>query len=206
MIAEPLEEQYRQAQSLESIGQLAAGIAHEINTPIQYVGDNVAFLKNVFADLQGVLDKQQQFLDRAKSGTLDEEAIVEFEQTVTNADIGYIKEEIPHAIEQALDGVGRVAKIVRAMKEFAHPGNDGKVDSDVNRLIDNTVTVANNEWKYVADVVREFDPHLPPVPCIASEFNQVILNLIVDGGHYHRRPHQSRTREERRHNHFHAGR
>jgi signal transduction histidine kinase len=94
-----------------------------------------------------------------------------------------LKEEVPRAIEQTLDGVNRVAKIVRAMKEFSHPSSEGKVAADVNRLIDNTITVANNEWKYVADLVRDFDPSLPLVPCIAGELNQVILNLIVNAAH-----------------------
>ena len=82
-----------------------------------------------------------------------------------------------------MEGIDRVAKIVRAMKEFSHPGNEGKVASDVNKLIENTITVAHNEWKYVADLVTDFDASLPFVPCITGEFNQVILNLIVNAAH-----------------------
>jgi PAS domain S-box-containing protein len=178
-----LETQLAHAQKLESIGQLAAGIAHEINTPIQYVGDNVAFLKDAFADFQRVMDRQDQLLTEAKQGAVNPCTILGVEEAVTRADLQYLTGEIPRAIDQTLEGVGRVAKIVRAMKEFSHPGGEGKIASDMNKLIENTITVAHNEWKYVADLVTDLDSSLPLVPCFAGEFNQVILNLIVNAAH-----------------------
>ncbi|HEX5445738.1 MAG TPA: ATP-binding protein, partial [Pirellulales bacterium] len=99
------------------------------------------------------------------------------------ADLDYLVEEIPKAIEQSLEGVERVAGIVRAMKEFAHPGTPEKTPVDLNRAIQSTITVARNEWKYVADVVTELDHDLPPVPCLPGEINQVVLNLVVNSAH-----------------------
>ncbi len=178
-----LETQLAHAQKLESIGQLAAGIAHEINTPIQYVGDNITFLQQAFSDVQTVMDKQQQLLAQAKNGVVDKNMVALVEQAMARADLQYLIDEVPKAIDQSLEGVGRVAKIVCAMKEFSHPGSEGKVAADVNKLIENTITVAHNEWKYVADLVTDFDAALPLVPCITGEFNQVILNLIVNAAH-----------------------
>ena len=99
------------------------------------------------------------------------------------ADLDYVLPEIPKAIQQSLEGVERVATIVRAMKEFSHPGTGQKSAVDLNHAIESTITVARNEWKYVAEVVTHFDPKLPPVPCLAGEFNQVILNLIINATH-----------------------
>ena len=97
--------------------------------------------------------------------------------------LDYLLAEIPKAVQQSLEGIGRVASIVRAMKEFSHPGTGQKSAVDLNHAIECTITVARNEWKYVAEVVTDFDPHLPPVPCLAGEFNQVILNLIINATH-----------------------
>lgn len=178
-----LEAQLAQAQKLESIGQLSAGIAHEINTPIQYVGDNTVFLRDSFAEFQRALDALRGLLAHARSGTLNEGALAEAERIVANADLDYLSEEIPKTLEQTLEGVDRVARIVRAMKNFSHPWSEDKVAEDINRLIENTITVARNEWKYVAEVVTDFDTSLPLIPCHIGEFNQVILNLLVNAAH-----------------------
>ncbi|MBU0595079.1 histidine kinase, partial [Candidatus Bipolaricaulota bacterium] len=98
-------------------------------------------------------------------------------------DLDFLKEEIPKAIAQSLEGVGRVAEIVRSMKEFSHPGGTEKQATDLNRAIEATITVARNEWKYVAEMAMDLDPDLPPVPCLAGDFNQVILNLIINAAH-----------------------
>ena len=172
-----------QAHKLESVGQLAAGIAHEINTPTQYVGDNTRFLQDAFEDINGVLERCQSLVEAVKDGTVNPQLIAETETAFQNADVAYLQEEIPQAIEQSLDGVGRVAKIVRAMKEFSHPGKEEKSLVDLHEAIGMTITVARNEWKYVAEMVTEFDSDLPQVLCLPAELNQVFLNLIVNAAH-----------------------
>ena len=178
-----LESQLSQSQKLESIGQLAAGIAHEINTPTQYVGDNIRFMQDSFNDIAELLAKYRQLLAKAKLDSAFSELIADIEAAEEDADIDFVLEELPSAIRQSLEGVGRVSAIVRAMKEFSHPGVEEKSAVDINRAIESTVTVARNEWKYVADVKTDFAPDLPPVPCFAGEFNQVILNIIVNAAH-----------------------
>ena len=178
-----LESQLSQAQKLESIGQLAAGVAHEINTPIQYVGDNTQFIKESFDEIQELIGLYEGAIEQARQGTLTLEAIEELERELEAMDFEYLAEEIPKALEQSLEGINRVAKIVRAMKEFSHPGSEEKTMTDVNRALETTMTVARNEWKYVADVVLDLVASLPEVPCLPDELNQVFLNLIVNASH-----------------------
>ena len=174
------EAELAQARKLEAVGQLAAGIAHEINTPTQFVGDNITFLKDALEDMFKLQEKQGLLLEAAKTGAVSYEAIEAAEAAAKEADVEYLIEEIPKAIEQSLDGVDRISKIVRAMKEFSHPGATGITECNINAAIETTITVARNEWKYVAEMKTELDPSLPRVPCLVSEFNQVILNLIIN--------------------------
>ena len=172
-----------QAQKLESIGQLSAGIAHEINTPIQYIGDNTRFLQDSFHDLMRLFEKYRDLLEASKRGNTNEHLISDVEAMTEEIDIEYLIDEIPQAVNQSLDGVERVAKIVRAMKEFSHPGTEEKTFVDINKAIDSTIIVARNEWKYVAEMITDFDSSLPLVPCLPGDFNQVILNMIVNASH-----------------------
>jgi PAS domain S-box-containing protein len=174
--------QVLQSQKLEAIGQLAAGVAHEINTPTQYVGDNLNFLRDGFAELTAVLRDcaalKPKFLAAGYT-----EAAAQLDAVLTATDIEYMLEQIPSAIAQSVEGNERVGQIVRAMKDFSHPGTVEKSSVDLNDGIRNTVTVSRNEWKYVAEIHLELDPHLPKVLALAGEINQVLLNIIVNAAH-----------------------
>jgi PAS domain S-box-containing protein len=172
-----------QAQKLESIGHLAAGIAHEINTPIQYVGDNIRFLRDAVCDLMKCSEASERFISEVEGNYEQNENLNLLRAVRRGIDIDYLKRETPLAIDQSIEGVVRVAAIVRAMKEFSHPGSATKTATDINRAIANTVLVSKNEWKYVADMVQECDPDLPLVNCLSGELNQSILNLIVNAAH-----------------------
>jgi signal transduction histidine kinase len=178
-----LEKELESTRRLESIGQLAAGVAHEINTPAQYVGDNTRFLEESFRELAPLLKKADELAESVRQGTGSSELADELKAALEEADVEYLGEEIPRAIEQSLNGIARVRKIVQSMKEFSHPGVEGMVSVDLNRAIESTITVATNEWKYLAEVETDFDPELPAVSCLPGEINQVVLNLIVNAAH-----------------------
>jgi two-component system, NtrC family, sensor kinase len=178
-----MEANLRQAQKLESVGQLAAGIAHEINTPIQYIGDNIRFIQESFAGLDQLLRSYQKLAAAVQAKTITPDVLVELETASSETDIEYLSKEIPLAVQQSLEGVARVTKIVQAMKEFSHPGVKERMAIDLSQAIETTITVACSEWKYIAEMETHFDPALPPVPCLAGELNQVFLNLIVNAAH-----------------------
>ena len=173
-----MEVQLRHAQKLESIGHLAAGIAHEINTPTQYIGDNLRFIGEELGSLLQLLGQVKALAENPPPDL--PKALGDL---FAKADLDYLREELPKATEQSLQGVGRVAAIVGAMKEFSHPGTEAKTPTDLNRAIESTVTVSRNEWKYVAELELDLDPDLPPVPCLPGEINQVVLNLVVNAAH-----------------------
>ena len=169
----------RLAQKLESVGRLAAGIAHEINTPIQYVGDSVTFLQSARAELEGLLAACLAAFDRIAGGESPADAVAGVRRVQEGIDLEFLHAEIPRAFERTLDGVQRVADIVRAMKEFAHPGHVEQSAADLNHAVQTTLTVARNEYKYSAQIETHLG-ELPDVICNVSELNQVFLNLIVN--------------------------
>lgn len=172
-----MEKQLSLSQKLESIGELAAGIAHEINTPLQYVGDNLRFLQDTFdVMISGLIQKENNEINHESVKDTDNVRI-------HGEDLDFIMDEVPRAIEQSIVGVERMSKIVVAMKDFAHPGIFRKSLSDINHGIEVTINISRNKWKYVAEIETDLQKNLPLVNCMTDEINQVILNMIINAAH-----------------------
>jgi PAS domain S-box-containing protein len=177
-----LEADLRLAQKLEAVGQLAAGIAHEINTPIQYVGDTVTFLDEAFTDLDELVGAYGAVCAGARNGGVKPEHLDAVAAAEEIADLDYLRERVPAAFGRARDGIERVSKIVGAMREFAHPPTIEMAPADLNAALESTLTVARSEYKYVADVATDLGA-LPAVVCNVGDLNQVFLNLLVNAAH-----------------------
>ena len=174
-----VEGELHQAQKLESMGRLAAGVAHEINTPIQFVSDSVEFVRTAVKDLFEAVDQYEVARRAIAAGATPQMAFTNAIEASQLEDLPYLREQVPKALERAIDGVQRVATIVRSMKEFAHPDQTEMVAADLNRAIQSTLTMARNEYKYVADLETDFG-ELPPIACHLGELNQAVLNIVVN--------------------------
>jgi|GEM_PF-915571 len=183
-VREQLQARLLSEQKLASVGQLAAGIAHEINTPTQYLASNIAFLEEAFKDVDTLIagyDKLLQTEGRESLGRDQlHDRIVALKDQV---DWEYLNSEIPKAIAQSQEGIAKVSSIVFAMKEFSHPGCKEKQLTDINHLLETTITVTRNEWKYHAEIDRQLDQHLPPIRCLPNEIGQVFLNILINAAH-----------------------
>jgi histidine kinase len=175
---ERMESQLRLAQKLQSVGQLAAGVAHEINTPMQYVGDSISFLKEAVDSLLGLVDSYHAAIAPA-TATLDAAAMARADD---DFDLSFLRTHAPAACTRAVDGVARVSKIVSAMKAFSYPDHKQQTSTSINAALENTLLVAHNEYCDVADVVTELGD-IPAVVCHIGELNQVFLNLVVNAAH-----------------------
>lgn len=175
--------QLLQAQKMESIGQLAAGVAHEINTPTQYVMDNLGFVQTANGKLLEVLDAALGVAHQAREGAVPAEAMDHLDHLVRRARIDFLKQQIPGALDESLEGLTHISNIVSAMKEFSHPSAGEKTQVSLADLVATTVTVARNEWKYVADLETSLPADLPPLPCLRDMVGQTLLNLVVNAAH-----------------------
>jgi PAS domain S-box-containing protein len=170
-----------ETQKMESIGHLSAGIAHEINTPAQFINDNLQFLKcsmrggfNLINKLGNDLKENEVSIDTIKENFSNYHSIY---------DIDYLQEEMPNAINQSIEGIERVSTIVKAMKDFSHPGSEEGGPFDLNESIKNTSVVCKNEWKYLANLSFELDESLPMIYGHSNLIKQVFLNMIVNAAH-----------------------
>jgi len=178
MLRDRVEADLRLSQKLEAVGQLAAGIAHEINSPIQYVGDNLQFLREAITDLVAMATQMRTAAESGSTTTL----VAELNAITEDANLTFLAGSMPVAVDDILEGVARVAAIVRAMKELAHPGPRVASPADLNRALDNALKVSASAYRYVADLETDF-VDLPLVTCYAGELNQVFLNLIANAAH-----------------------
>ncbi|RMG18666.1 MAG: PAS domain S-box protein [Deltaproteobacteria bacterium] len=178
-----LERSLNTARKLEAVGRLAAGIAHEINTPAQYARDNTVFIEEALPPILALLEAQAAVVEAARSAGVAETLLEAVKEAEEAAQLDFVAAELPSAIASVKEGLDRIARIVRAMKDFAHP-SDGKMEAcDLNAVAEASVTVAQNEWKHHAEVELDFQEDLPSVTCIRDEVGQVILNLIVNATH-----------------------
>jgi PAS domain S-box-containing protein len=179
-----IEDRLALSQKMESVGVLAAGIAHEINTPMQFIGDNTTFLKDAMAD---ITDTFHKIFHCIENSTEDErklrESADEVRGLIEDNDLDYLLEEIPMAIDQTIEGIDRVSKLVLTLKNFSHPGTKEKMLANINRSIVETITISRNEYKYILDVETDLPEDIPLVYCHIDEIHQVLLNLIINASH-----------------------
>jgi len=178
-----IEMQLQLSQKMESIGRLAAGVAHEVNTPTQFITDNTHFLTTAFKQCSEIVQQYRELRDRVAQQPEFASLAEKLVAAERDGDLDYLLEEVPRCLQQSLDGLARVARIVRSLKEFAHPNSPDLTPADLNHTIETSILVSRHEWKYVSEVDLELDPALPNVPCVVDEFNQVILNLIINAAH-----------------------
>lgn len=181
--ARKLERELLQSQKLEALGTLAGGIAHEINTPIQYIGDNLRFLEDTTADLMKVIDTHRALADAAQEHGLLAQWVDGCRAAYDESDVEFVREEAIQAARQSIEGVRQVSNIVLAMKEFSHPVSKDLAPVDLNRVLERSAVVCKSEWKHVAELGFDLERGLPDVVGLEGPLNQVALNLIINAAH-----------------------
>jgi two-component system, NtrC family, sensor kinase len=182
-----LELEMMQNQKMESLGTLAGGVAHEINTPMQYIRDNLDFLGGNFDGMLALLREAEAMLAQVRRGDgvcadLQRRA-ADWSAQAQALDLNFLADETPQAIRQSCDGVERVCEIVRAIKLFSRADHPETAPESLEKLVANTLMVSRNQWKYVAEVITDVQPDMPQVHCHAGEISQVVLNLVINAVH-----------------------
>jgi signal transduction histidine kinase len=174
------QDQLLQSEKMASIGQLAAGVAHEINNPIGYVHSNIGTLKDYTRNLFSMLAAYENALGGMP---VPPDARRALDEQRERFEIDYLGQDLPSLLDESAEGIERVRKIVQDLKDFSHAGQGEEWQvADLHRGLDSTLNIVWNEIKYKAEVVKDYGP-LPPIECIPSQLNQVFLNILVNAGH-----------------------
>tara|TARA_E500000331_G_C17248163_1_gene709948 strand:+ start:1194 stop:2063 length:870 start_codon:yes stop_codon:yes gene_type:complete len=178
-----LEDDTRYRQRMEAIGALTSGIAHEIHTPLQYVGDNLRFLYKNLDDLLSLLDIQQKLVELCSDHSCSKGKMEAYKKEYVSKDIAFLREEMPLALNQSLEGIAIITKIIRAMREIAYPSCSQHGPVGINRVIERACVISQCEWKHAIKLIVDLDENLPEIEGNETAINQVLLNLIINAAH-----------------------